>query len=40
MYIYIFTDGYLEYQNKENKQFYFGNDEIEASKTQFVNLVK
>lgn len=28
--IYIFTDGYLEYQNKENnKQFYFGNDEIE-----------
>lgn len=28
--IYIFTDGYLEYGNKEvNRQFYFGKDEIE-----------
>ncbi len=28
--IYIFTDGYLEYQNKNlNNQFYFGNAEIE-----------
>lgn len=28
--IYIFTDGYLEYRNKnENSQFYFGNKEIQ-----------
>jgi hypothetical protein len=28
--IYIFTDGYLEYKGKSlNKQFYFGNPEIE-----------
>ena len=32
--IYIFTDGYLEYKNKEvNKQFYFGNTEIETIRT-------
>jgi hypothetical protein len=32
--IYIFTDGYLEYLNKAaNKQFYFGNSEIEKIRT-------
>lgn len=32
--IYIFTDGYLEYFNKGiNKQFYFGNSEIEKIRT-------
>jgi hypothetical protein len=32
--IYIFTDGYLEYRNKEvNSQFYFGEKEIEKIRT-------
>jgi len=32
--IYIFTDGYLEYLNREvNNQFYFGNSEIEKIRT-------
>jgi len=32
--IYIFTDGYLEYLDKElNNQFYFGNSEIEKIRT-------
>ncbi len=32
--IYIFTDGYLEYQGKgTNSQFYFGNSEIEKIRT-------
>lgn len=43
--IYIFTDGYLEYLNKAvNKQFYFGNSEIEKirtyCKTKNVSIVK
>lgn len=41
--IYIFTDGYLEYKDKiSNKQFYFGNPEIEKirqyCKTNNVNI--
>lgn len=43
--IYIFTDGYLEYLNKAvNKQFYFGNSEIEKirsyCKTKNVSIAK
>lgn len=38
--IYIFTDGYLEYQNKDaNKQFFFGNLEIDKVR-QFCNANK
>ena len=38
--IYIFTDGYLEYMNKDtNKQFYFGKTEIERIR-QFCNKNK
>lgn len=38
--IYIFTDGYLEYQNKDtNKQFFFGSLEIEKVR-QFCNANK
>lgn len=43
--IYIFTDGYLEYLNKnDNKQFYFGNSEIDKvrqfCKTNNVDIIK
>jgi hypothetical protein len=36
--IYIFTDGYLEYGDKnENNQFYFGNSEIEEVRKYCIN---
>lgn len=43
--IYVFTDGYLEYLNKNaNKQFYFGREEIEKvrnfCKANNVNVIK
>lgn len=35
--IYIFTDGYLEYRDKSNNQFYFGNSEIDKVR-QFCKI--
>lgn len=42
--IYIFTDGYLEYLDRSNTQFYFGNSEIEKvrqfCKTKNLTIVE